>query len=351
MKKSSGFTLVELLVAISIISILGTVSISVFSQAQNNTRDTKRKAEVSSLAKSIEVGKDFERGIYKYDNARIAKEYPHGIPYSGPKGESGEAYCIKTAADTSKQAPADMTTNTFGSSCNDNYVTLQTSVEGTTANNLGAGDVRAWTLCARLESGSKPYCLSSATAKAPTPTSPLAPTNTPTSTPTATPAPTIASTPTPTVAPTLPPTSACNKLQNLINGAAIKSCSEAGYTAKADVNQDDRVNSSDVSFASLTTKNFTNNSICQSLLNSTVNPCNNTSFVALSGDACRVDFDNSGIVDPPDNTLYNNCHHYKVADNDGNGGSCYIYDVDGTGDVEDPDYVAYTSHYYQSCSR
>jgi len=52
MKK--GFTLLELLVSISIIGIiLGIVSVS-FSTAEKNTRDSRRKADIIAIQKSVE---------------------------------------------------------------------------------------------------------------------------------------------------------------------------------------------------------------------------------------------------------------------------------------------------------
>lgn len=52
MKK--GFTLIELLVTISIIGIiLGIVSVG-FSNAQKNTRDSKRKGDLAAIQKSVE---------------------------------------------------------------------------------------------------------------------------------------------------------------------------------------------------------------------------------------------------------------------------------------------------------
>lgn len=54
-KNKSGFTLVELLVVIAIISILTIVISSSFSSAQKKARDAKRKAELSSLTKALQM--------------------------------------------------------------------------------------------------------------------------------------------------------------------------------------------------------------------------------------------------------------------------------------------------------
>lgn len=50
-----GFTLVELLVVISILAILAVVGITVFSSTQKTARDTKRKADIEAISKALET--------------------------------------------------------------------------------------------------------------------------------------------------------------------------------------------------------------------------------------------------------------------------------------------------------
>lgn len=216
-----GFTLIEVLVVIAIVGVLGAVSTTVFQGAQNSAKDGQRRSEISFLVKSIESAKDYAASppTYQYDADIAAKDFPRGIPYNGPKGVNDEPYCINTNK-LAAESPIEMTTNTFGSTCPDPYKTLQESVTSATSGSLGYGDVLAWTLCARIEKGSTPYCLSSQTAKAPTPTvtaTPIPPTATPTTPPglpTATPTtppglPTATpTTPPPTATPTVPPPTA-----------------------------------------------------------------------------------------------------------------------------------------------
>lgn len=65
-RHKTGFTLVELLVVISIISIISAVGITTFSNVQVNNRDQKRFRDVQTVKQALE--------IYRNDN--------HNYPYS-----------------------------------------------------------------------------------------------------------------------------------------------------------------------------------------------------------------------------------------------------------------------------
>lgn len=54
-KSGAGFTLVELLVAISIIAILSAVGLAIFSNIQSKARDSIRKNDLRSLATALEI--------------------------------------------------------------------------------------------------------------------------------------------------------------------------------------------------------------------------------------------------------------------------------------------------------
>lgn len=60
-----GFTLVELLVVISIIAILSVIGVVIFTGVQKSARDVKRRGDIDAIAKAMEVNRGrFEAGSY-----------------------------------------------------------------------------------------------------------------------------------------------------------------------------------------------------------------------------------------------------------------------------------------------
>lgn len=102
MKKTSGFTLMELLIVIAILGILATIALGSFRSSQIKGRDAQRKNDLSQIQKALEM--------YYNDYAG----YPETLPAGGgswsdakgtlymkevPKDPKDFDYCYETTAD------------------------------------------------------------------------------------------------------------------------------------------------------------------------------------------------------------------------------------------------------------
>lgn len=85
--KRNGFTLVELLVVISIIAILSVIGITIFSSAQKSARDSKRRADIDSIAKALEIHYG-ECASAVYCNLQNSDFNSGGIPSDPLDGQS-----------------------------------------------------------------------------------------------------------------------------------------------------------------------------------------------------------------------------------------------------------------------
>ncbi len=60
-----GFTLVEILVVVTIIAILSTIAITYFSSINSKTKDVKKKADIDALANAYELKYNAKNRAYQ----------------------------------------------------------------------------------------------------------------------------------------------------------------------------------------------------------------------------------------------------------------------------------------------
>lgn len=96
-----GFTLIELMVVVSIIGILMAAGILAFSNAQQNARDAKRRADIDSISKALEqYNVNTGVGLYPATAGAITSYFPANIVPLDPRGTSYDlkltttTYCV-----------------------------------------------------------------------------------------------------------------------------------------------------------------------------------------------------------------------------------------------------------------
>ncbi len=98
--KKNGFTLLEILVVISIIGILIALGTAAFTTAQKKGRDARRKADIKAMQNGFEQYYS-KNGVYPttYLEAGDATIFPAGVP-EDPKNVSPNVYTINLATDS-----------------------------------------------------------------------------------------------------------------------------------------------------------------------------------------------------------------------------------------------------------
>jgi prepilin-type N-terminal cleavage/methylation domain-containing protein len=106
-KKSNGFTLLELLVVISILGLLMAMGAVAFSTAQRKGRDSRRRGDVQVVSKAFEQYYSTSGNVYEDTCAAMATAelLPGGIP-TDPQGDAyncastASSYCICSELET-----------------------------------------------------------------------------------------------------------------------------------------------------------------------------------------------------------------------------------------------------------
>jgi len=93
--KKAGFTLIELMVVVAIIGILMAAGILAFSNAQQNARDSRRRADIDAMSKAMEQYYQNNNSAYPVTAGAIATYFPSG---SIPADPQGAAYNFSATA-------------------------------------------------------------------------------------------------------------------------------------------------------------------------------------------------------------------------------------------------------------
>lgn len=157
--RSFGFTLVELLVVMSIIALLLTVGLSFYGNAQRASRDAKRRADLDAIKKSIEIYRT-ERNTYipstvfPCNVAAGNGDYPFSHAVYGTQGTAGPA-CVTSirrgfeAYFVNNTIPEDPFCSTTDNTCSNSWDNYDYAV---------AGDGASFILYARLENAPTTPC-------------------------------------------------------------------------------------------------------------------------------------------------------------------------------------------------
>lgn len=105
-EKEKGFTLVELMVAISIVAVLATIGFSLFQSTQATARDARRRSDVAAMTSALETHYDAMTGIYTaIDDTVAATWFTDKIVPKDPLNDAASGYVYSyptTAAATYK---------------------------------------------------------------------------------------------------------------------------------------------------------------------------------------------------------------------------------------------------------
>lgn len=167
--REKGFTLVELLIVVVIISVLSAVGMAVFGSQQPKSRDARRKADINAIADAMEANydKDASPGTYApladtfFSGGATPTDPLAGKSKCGTGNDQACRYCVMYSSASTAPTAAVFTENTDTSA-----TTTSCTGGGTGTANLGPGapgSNKYWVICANLETNSGPggnywYC-------------------------------------------------------------------------------------------------------------------------------------------------------------------------------------------------
>lgn len=157
--KQQGFSLIELLVVIGIITIIVGIATASFRTASATMRDGKRKADIDTIALVLESSKNYANKTYNYDLSTYQNDFPQGLPQDPTPGKF---YCMKRNADIYGlyMDPQYLLTINHTTGCPSGgtgfiqtfyYIVSSGSLKG----------IKSWILCASMEREPLPYCRTS----------------------------------------------------------------------------------------------------------------------------------------------------------------------------------------------
>lgn len=152
--ESKGFTLIELMITVSIISILAVVGVAIYSGAQKNARDAKRRGDIDAIAKALEQTKLSNNNYI----ALTGSSFQSGVVPTSVF--PGQPYCIGGSDTTTSPAVPSAWGSpggAAGNSCAPNPPYTQVNADG--SNMLSGGLNVSWRICSVLESPANTvYC-------------------------------------------------------------------------------------------------------------------------------------------------------------------------------------------------
>ncbi len=99
-EKRQGFTLIELMIVITVIAILITIAVVSFTRVQKQARDARRKAELRSISQAVQAYY-VDNGSYPANGSALTTPVSYMASYPTPPagGAAGATYTYTPSAD------------------------------------------------------------------------------------------------------------------------------------------------------------------------------------------------------------------------------------------------------------